>query len=174
MNYVDILVAVSVVLFTLLGFKDGFFRKLFGILSFFVGFIVATKLMGPFGKLIMGWFEFAPIFSYSFAFFAILMVVVLIFSLIYKWLGTKATVLKTINRIAGAFIGAGQGLLVASLFLILIKFADMPSEETKRESLFYPTIISLGPKVFDYALSVVPDSKSFFEEIEKNLEKYQE
>ena len=171
---VDILVVVSVVLFTLLGFKDGFFRKLYGILSFFVGFIVATKLMGPFGKLILGWFEFSPIFSYSVAFLTVLLVVALISSLIYKWLGTKATVLKTINRIAGALIGAGQGLLVASLILILIKFADMPSEETKRESIFYPTIINLGPKIFDYALSVVPDSESFFKEIEKNLEKYQE
>lgn len=174
MNYVDILVAVSVVLFAGLGFKDGFIRKLFGILSFFIGFVLATTLMGTVGKLIISWFEFTAIFSYTVAFFLILLAVILIFSLMYKWLGTKSNVLKMFNRFAGALLGAAQGLLGASLVLILLKFAEMPSEETKRESLFYTEIINIGPKVFDYALSVVPDSKSFFEEIEKNLEKYQD
>jgi membrane protein required for colicin V production len=174
MNYVDILVTVSVILFTLLGFKDGFFRKLIGIISFFVGFILATKFMGEVGRLIIGWFDFSHFFCYSLAFFLILAITVLIFGLLYKWLGTKATVLKMLNRFGGAILGAAQGLLISSLVLLVLKFADMPSEETKRESVFYPEIINIAPKVFDYALAVVPDSKSFFEEIEKNLKKYQE
>jgi membrane protein required for colicin V production len=172
MNYVDILVAVSVLVFLLLGFKDGFVRKLFGILALFVGFILATELMGTVGKLIIDWFEFSPIFSYCFGFFVVLFLVIIIFSLLYKWLGSKGTVLKTINRFFGAILGAAQGLLMASLVLLVLKFANLPSEETKRESLFYTDILNVAPKVFDYALSVVPDSKSFFEEIEKNLKKY--
>lgn len=173
-TYIDITIFIVVVLFVLLGYKDGFFRKIFSILSLFIGFIIATKLMGPFGELIMEWFDFPPFFSYPFAFFAILIAVMLIVMLLYKWLGSKGTVLKLINRFGGAFLGAAQGLLLMSLVLIVLKFADIPSEETKRDSFMYQHIINVAPKVFDFALTVVPESKTFFEEIEKNLEKYKD
>ncbi|MDI6804545.1 MAG: CvpA family protein [Bacteroidota bacterium] len=173
-TYIDIIVFITVLLFILLGYKDGFFRKVFSILSLFIGFIIATKLMGPFGKLIIEWFEFAPYFSYPFAFFAILITVMLIVMLIYRWLGSKGTVLKLINRFGGALLGAAQGLLLMSLALLVLKFVDVPSEETKRDSFMYIHIINVAPKVFDFALTAVPESKTFFEEIEKNLEKYKD
>ncbi len=173
-TYVDILILLTVVIFTLFGFKDGFFRKVFSILSFIIGFIAATKFMGKVGKLIMDWFEFSPLFSYLAAFFLILLSVIILFTLIYKWLSTKSTVLKLINRFAGAILGAIQGILIASLVLLVLKFGDIPSEETRNDSLLYKDIINVTPKVFDFFLSAVPESKSFFEEIQKQLEKYKD
>lgn len=173
-TYIDIIVFLAVLLFLLLGYKDGFFRKVFSILSFFIGFIIAIKLMGPFGRLIIEWFEFAPYFSYPVAFFTILIAVMLIVMVLYRWLGSKGTVLKLINRFGGALLGAAQGLLLMSLVLIVLKFVDIPSEETKRDSLMYNHIINVTPKVFDFVLTVVPESKTLFEEIGKDLEKYKD
>lgn len=173
-TYIDIIVFCAVLFFVLLGYKDGFFRKVFSILSLIIGFVIATKLMGPFGRLIIEWFEFAPYFSYPFAFFAILIAVMLIVMVFYRWLGSKGTVLKLINRFGGALLGAAQGLLLISLVLIVLKFVEFPSEETKRDSLMYNHIINITPKVFDFLLTTIPESKTLFEEIEKNLEKYKD
>lgn len=172
MNFVDILTAIALILFALLGFKDGFFRKLFGILTFFIAFIAATKLMDPVGDWIVDWFEFAPFFSYPFGFFISFLIVIFIINMLFRLLGPKATVLSILNRMFGALLGAAQGLLIASLILIILKFADIPSEQSKRESVFYHDIIEIAPKVFDSVLAVVPESKTFFEEIEKNLDRY--
>jgi membrane protein required for colicin V production len=172
MNFVDILTAISLILFALLGFKDGFMRKLFGILTFFIAFIAATKLMNPVGDWIIDWFEFAPFFSYLFGFFISFLIVIFLINMLFRLLGPKATVLSIFNRMSGALLGAAQGLLIASLILIILKFADIPSEQSKRESVFYHDIIEIAPKVFDSVLTVVPDSKTLFEEIEKNLDRY--
>ncbi|RCK77290.1 MAG: hypothetical protein IGBAC_1599 [Ignavibacteriae bacterium] len=92
----------------------------------------------------------------------------------YKWLSTKSTILKLINRFAGAILGAVQGILIASLVLLVLKFGDIPSEETRNDSLLYKDIVNVTPKVFDFFLGVVPESKSFFEEVQKHLEKYKD
>ncbi len=172
MIIMDIIIICVIVLFAILGFKDGFLRKLFGLIGLLVGFILATKFMGVLGKLIIEWFEFAPYFSYPLAFFSIFLAVILVFILLSKWLGSRGTIVKTLNRVAGGILGAAQGVLIASIVLIALKFADIPSEETKSKSILYPQIINIAPKVFDFALTVYPESKSFFEEIEKNLKKY--
>ncbi len=172
MNFVDILTILTLILFALLGFKDGFFRKIIGIFTFFIAFIAATKLMDPVGDWIVDWFEFAPFFSYPLGFFLSFLIVIFVINILFRLLGPKATVLSILNRIFGALLGAAQGLLIASLFLIVLKFANLPSEQSKRESVFYNNIIELAPKVFDTVLAIVPDSKTFFDEIEKNLDRY--
>lgn len=173
-TYIDILILLTVLIFTFFGFKDGFFRKVFSILSLILGFILATKFMGVLGKLIIEWFDFSVLFSYLFAFFAIFFFVILLFTLIYKWLSTKSNVLKFVNRFAGAILGAIQGILMASLVLLVLKFADIPSEETKSDSLLYKDIVNVTPKVFDFFLKTIPESKSFFEEVQTHIEKYKE
>lgn len=173
-TYIDVLILLTVLIFTFFGFKDGFFRKVFSILSLIIGFIIATKFMGVLGKLIIEWFDFSPLFSYLSAFFAILFFVILLFTLIYKWLSTKSTVLKLINRLSGAVLGAVQGILIASLVLLVLKFADIPSEETKNDSLLYKDIVNVTPRIFDFFLRTIPESKSFFEEVQSHLEKYKD
>lgn len=172
MNYIDILITILVILFALLGFKDGFSRKLFGILTFFIAFIFSTLLMNPVGDVIVDWFEFTPHFSYPFAFFISIICVIFIINITFRFLGPKATVLSTTNRLLGALTGCAQGLLVTSLILIVLKFVSLPSNYSKKESIFYDKIINIAPKVFDSLLSIVPNSKTFFEEIENSLNRY--
>lgn len=173
-TYIDILILATISLFTILGFKDGFFRKVFSILSFIIGFILATKFMGVLGKLIVEWFEFSPLFSYLFAFLFILFFVILIFALVYKWLSTKSTVLKLVNRFGGAILGAVQGILIASIVLLVLKIANIPSKETQEDSLLYKDLVNVTPRIFDFFLTTIPESKTFFEEVQSHLEKYKE
>lgn len=173
-TYVDIIILITVILFIVLGFRDGFFRKVFSLISLIVGFLLATKLMTLVGKLIIDWFDFSPLYSYLFAFFGIFFAVTIILALLYRWLGTKSSVLKLINRFTGALLGGLQGILIASLVLLVLKFADVPSEEIRNDSLLYEDIVNVAPKVFDFILSSIPESKSFFEEVGKHIEKYKE
>ena len=172
MGLIDILILVGLSLFVILGFKDGFFKKILGILGFLAGLICATKFMNPVGEKIMRWLDFSKDISHVLAFSAIFLAVVLLQILFYRWFGSSGTgTLKIWSRFAGAIVGIGQGALAISLILIMFNIFEMPSEEGKKESVLYHPILNTVPIVFDYTTTWIPESKAFIDELKEHFEK---
>ena len=172
MTITDILILVAMLLSMVLGFRDGFFKKLFGIIGFYFGLVCATKLMNPFGGFIIGWLDFSKNTSYVLAFFIVFLFIVVIQNLVYRWFGSSGTgTLKIRTRLFGSLLGAVQGAVAISLVIIALDIFGTPSEQEKEESLFYGEFLKVAPLVFDYTTAWVPESKAFLDEVKETFQR---
>lgn len=173
MNITDILILLCLLVFIVIGFRDGFFKKVFGIIGFWGGLIVATKFMAPLGDLVSSWINSSEEISLILAFFSLFLFVVIAVNLGYRWFGQSSSEShKFVSRAAGALLGAGQGAMAISLVLIMFSLIDIPDEETQNESLFYSQCIDVAPTVFDYSTQWIPESKAFYDELKGRVKKY--
>ena len=173
MTYFDLLIIGEVALAGLLGYRDGFFRKIFGILSFLVGLIVATTYTGKVGRAIDYILPISMEFSYILAFFLLFLSIILLQNILYKILAKGRETLKFPSRMGGALLGAAQGTLVASLLLLMLGIFQIPSDSTKQESIFYKPVLNIAPRFFDYWSLVVPQSRDLYDMLKKDLHLYE-
>ena len=176
MTITDVLILIGILVFVLLGFRDGFFKKIFGILGFLAGLICATKFMGQLADYLNVWLGIGGDAALILGFFSIFIAVILLVNLSYRWFGESGSdTLKYWSRLAGGFLGAAQGAVAVSLVLIMFQDLDLISPETKRDSLLYDSSLKIAPRVFDYMTRWMPTSKKFEDElkdIKEKLEKY--
>jgi membrane protein required for colicin V production len=173
MTTTDIGIIIGIILYMLLGFRDGFFKKVFGILGFWGGLILAIKFMSPLSEYLMEWMSFSDDVSLILAFFLIFLFVVVAVNLMYRWFGKSGSENLTVkSRMAGAVLGAAQGLVGISLLLIMLSFFDVPEQADRDSSSLYRNIVKIAPKVFDYSTQWMPESKAFFDVIAEKIERF--
>ena len=56
MNFIDIIIVIAIAIGFLLGFKDGFVRKLVGIIGFITAVVVAIFFSSHLGRIIESFF----------------------------------------------------------------------------------------------------------------------
>jgi membrane protein required for colicin V production len=164
----DILILVGILLYAALGVRDGFFRKLYGIIVFVVALIAATKLMAPFSEFLINSMEFSETTAIILAIFIVFIGVIIIASLLYRWFGKSAS--DTINiwsRIFGGVLGFAQGIVAVSLILVMLGLFDIPSKEDKEGSALYEDVYQVTPNILDYTTRWLPSSKRFLDEIKE-------
>ncbi len=173
MTMIDMLIIFGITLFVALGFRDGLFKKMYSLLGFWGGLILAIKFMSPFSEVIAAGFDFSTEVCLILAFFIIFLAAVVITNLIYRWFGQSATdTIPILSRIAGAFLGGFQGLVAISLVLIMFNILDVPSEDEQKEAVLYKKTMRIAPKVFDYSTQWIPSTKSFYEEIKAKIDRF--
>ncbi|MBI4810748.1 MAG: CvpA family protein [Ignavibacteriales bacterium] len=171
MSLTDILIFIGILLFVALGIKDGFFKKLYGIIGFLGGLIAATKLMSPLADILIDWFDFTRETSMILGFAIVFLFSIVVVNLLYRWFGHSGSEsIKFWSRITGGIIGAFQGMVAVSLILVMLDLFQIPGEETKNDSVLYEDTYQLAPTIFDYSTRWMPDSKMFFEEIKDVIE----
>jgi uncharacterized membrane protein required for colicin V production len=173
MNSIDIFIIIGISLFIVLGYRDGFFKKVFGILGFWAGFILAIKFIDPVSGLIGDWFSYSVEVSLVLAFFVIFLVTVVLVNLLYRWFGKSTNEnLMVRSRIAGAVLGGGQGLVAVSLVLLMFSLFDMPSDDDRRGSILYVKTTHIAPRVFDYSTQWIPSSQQFLDVIRSKIQRF--
>ncbi len=171
MAITDICILVGIALFALLGFRDGFFRKLFGIMGLIIGLLAATRFMGDLGENIVRWLDFSPDVSYVLAFSFLFMFSMVIVNILYRWFGRSSReTLSMRSRFVGAILGIGQGLVSVSLLLIMFGIFDIPASDERDSAVFYEPIRDIAPTVYNYTTSWLPESKDFFELVKTKFE----
>jgi membrane protein required for colicin V production len=166
MVLLDLLIILILVATTLLGIKDGFFKKVFGVLGFWLGFVLATKYMGLVAGWLISWLDLESDAAHILGYAVIFTAVVVAVNLGYRWFGQSGKeTLSPKSRIAGGVFGFAEGLVLASLLLLAMSIFNEPDDQTKRESAFYYSLITVAPDVFDYSLSWMASGTEFVDEI---------
>lgn len=173
MVLVDIYIIVGVLLFGLLGFRDGFFKKIFGTIGIWGGLIAAVNYMNPLSDQVAQWLDFSTELAVVMSFLIIFLCSVLAVNLVYRWFGRSASDTMGIRtRLAGAVLGCGQGLVTVSLVLIMLSIFDTPDEQEKTSSVLYTKMLKVAPVVFDFSTRWMATSTTFLEVLRAKIDKF--
>jgi len=130
LNWVDILVLLAVILYSIQGFSLGFLSALIDFVSFALSFLLGISFYGFVAGLLVKFFSIPQGFANAIGFFVVAVLFEIIFVFLIKTLisvfptlrveESKKRLVKLTNKIFGLVPGTLSGLLLSSFILSLI------------------------------------------------------
>lgn len=174
MNLLDFLILLPIAYFCYRGFMNGIIKEVLSIVGIILAVFLTFQYMDPVSAAIRPLFSekasFIPFVSGLLIFIGTLAIVNLIAFLSKKFLETVK--LNFINRLAGLGFGfLKSGIIVSAVLLILAGF-NIPSKQSRDESVTYSYVIYLAPWAYDTVAAVYPGAEDFSTTVSKTLKKY--
>ena len=139
MNYLDIIIAASLLYGTIKGLSNGLVNEVTSLLALFIGVYVAinfSEFLEPkFIDILDGYQQFAPVLAFGILF--------LVSVLCVKYLGivvdklTKALALGIFSRLFGGVFGFLKVVVIFSFLLFFITDYNLVDKKTKEESVLF-------------------------------------
>lgn len=164
MNLVDALILIGVLVGFILGFKDGFVRKLIGITGFVVAIFCAVYLSGNLGLMIENAFQIEFYLSEIIAGILIFFGIIIIFTIIKRVVHPFDKVNNLINQLVGGIVGVIQILYFLSALFLILNIFSFPDEENRKSSVFYDNTFKIIPLTIDYLSTYTPQPKQIIKD----------
>lgn len=170
MTLLDIIIIIVLLVGFILGFKDGFVRKLVSLIGLAAAIYFSVVLASSAGKLIESVtgieFYLSELIGGAVIFILFMIVIAILKRVIHPF----DKVNNLLNQILGGVVGFIQILFFLSAVFVLIKIFNLPSEQTVKSSIIYPPVYSVIPKTIDYLHEYTPDSRKLIKDyiIEKD------
>ncbi|WP_407931216.1 CvpA family protein, partial [Ignavibacterium album] len=148
----------------ILGFKDGFLRKLIGVIGFVAAVFLAAYFKTQVGRFIESTFSIEYYLAEIMAALLIFFLTVLVFSILKRIIHPFDKINSLINQIVGGVVGILQLLIFLSAVFLLLNIFNIPDKNTRNKSLFYEQTYSIIPSAFNLLKDYTPST----EEIIKN------
>lgn len=150
MNIFDIIIFVVVFIGFVLGYKDGFIRKLIGLIGIVLAIYLAIKFAFTLGEIIESVTGIEIYLSEIIAGILIFLAVILIFSVLKRFIHPFDKVNNFINQFIGGFVGSLQILFFLSGLFIILNVFNTPDKESKENSWFYHKVYNIIPVTIDF------------------------
>lgn len=164
MILLDILIITAVIVGFILGFKDGFIRKLVGLAGFIIAILASVFFAGKIGLFIESIFRIeyylAEIIGGLFIFFTIMTIFMLLKRVVHPF----DKVNNLINQIVGGIVGSLQLLYFLSAIFIIVNVFDQPDKQTRQQSLFYHPTYQVIPLTIQYLSNYTPQPRQLIED----------
>ncbi len=164
MNILDLIIVIVALVGFVLGFKDGFVRKLIGLIGFGLGIYLAVKFASILGKYIEKTFAIEFYLSQIIAGIMIFLAVILIFAIIKRLVHPFDKVNNWINQLLGGFFGAVQILFFLSAVFFLMNIFNAPSKKITQKSYLYPKVYNIIPDTINYLNDYTPKAKEMIKD----------
>jgi len=160
----DFLFLLPLIVFAVLGFRDGLVRKLVAIVCVIGAMFAAQYFQQDLGKIMRRELSVDPADAPAQAYFIIFMGIVLLQSLLYRLL-TKAYKIGGIaDRTIGSALGLFEGMLIISVILVMLSLQGIPDRKLARDSRLYSLLVGIAPRITDIATTAVPDVQESLKE----------
>lgn len=149
------------------GLRKGFIIAVFSVLGFVVGIAAALKLSAIVAVKLSahtGTAKWLPALSFLIVFLAVAFIVSLVGKVIQKTFET--VMLGWINRLAGVALFILLYSIIYSVFLFYAVQLHFIKLETINNSIVYPYLQPLAPKIINSVGTVVPWFKNMFYQLE--------
>jgi membrane protein required for colicin V production len=160
----DILIIASVIVGFILGFKDGFIRKLVGLVGFLLAVVAAVFFAGKLGKLIENLFGIEYYLAEIFGGIIIFILIIAIFMVLKRVVHPFDKVNNLINQIVGGVVGAIQILFFLSAIFIILNIFNLPEKKTREQSIFYYLTYQVIPLTIQYVSNYTPEPRKLIED----------
>ncbi len=164
MNILDISIVVITLFGFILGFKDGFVRKIIGLIGFALAIYLSIKFASQVGHLIAESLGLDFALSKIVSAIAIFFLVELVFAIIKRVIHPFDKVNNLINQLLGGVMGAAQILFFISASLYILALFDIPSKKAKEESKLYASVAGILPSAINYINEYKPETKEILDD----------
>ena len=164
MNLIDLIIIVIALIGFILGFKDGFVRKLVGFVGFILAFVLAINFASDLGKYLETTFAIEYYLSELIAGAFIFIGTILIFAYLKRVVHPFDKVNNLVNQIIGGVVGMIQILFFLSASLYILNVFSVPSEMAKNNSLTYKSVYGIIPGTINMVSNYTPDAKKKIKE----------
>ena len=163
----DLILFSPLILYTVLGVRDGLVRKLVSIGAIVLALFLGQAYMRDVGQWLIANVGTSPSSAPSLGFFYIFVIVTLAVSVIYKVTSDNYKIGGVADKVLGAILGFVQGALIASSLLLILAFQGVPSRDTIRDSRLYKPLVNLAPQIIDLGAEVGPGAVKNLENLTK-------
>lgn len=170
MNPIDLVIIVTLLVGFILGFKDGFVRKLIGIIGFILAIVLASLFKYELGKMIEYVFGIENYLSEIMGAIVIFFGVILVFTLLKRIIHPFDKVNNLINQLIGGAVGIIQLLFFLSAVFLLLNVFDVPAKSVKESSALYNITYKVIPTTIDFISSYTPNPKKMIKEYIKDAD----
>ena len=153
MNYLDIIIAIILLLFGFKGFRKGLVIEVVTLLAFGVGIYGAMHFSDFTAEHLRDFMEINPKYLNTIAFLLTFILLVIGVNLLGRWVTSlvKAMNLNFWNKLGGGVFGLAKGLLLCSTMLLVFnnfQWTGLIKEEVRKESLLYPYVEKTVPYLY--------------------------
>lgn len=164
MNYLDIIIVVAVFIGFLLGFKDGFVRKLIGIIGFIIAIIITFLFSSYLGRIIEGAFGIEFYLAEIMAGVLLFSLIMIVTTILKRVIHPFDKVNNLINQLIGGMIGILQLLFFISALFLLLNIFDFPDKKSQKDSFLYKYAYGFIP----YSINLLKDYTPSTEDVIKD------
>ena len=174
MNYLDIIIAIILILFAIGGLRNGIIKETFSLVAFIGGLYGAFKLSDYVGKWLGEIINVSPEWMSVISF----IIVFIALALIINWLGNLLSDLISsinlgfIDRIGGLVFGVAKGFLLIGVLILILDFfgiKDIIKEETRENSKLYKSSEKVAAWIYDNKDGWLKDLNEKYEKVEKQF-----
>ena len=153
MNYLDIIIAIILLLFGFKGFRKGLIIEVVTLVAFAVGIYGAMHFSDFTAEHLQDFMEINPKYLNTIAFVLTFVLLVIGVNLLGRWVTSlvKAMNLNFWNKLGGGVFGLAKGLLLCSTFVLVLnnmQWLGVIKEEVRKESLLYPYVEKTVPYLY--------------------------
>ena len=159
MNPIDLIIIITVLVGFILGFKDGFVRKLIGLVGFGLAIVLAAMFKDDLGEMVEFAFDIEIYLAEIIGGITIFIGVILIFTLLKRVVHPFDKVNNLINQIVGGMVGMFQLLYFLSAVFLLLNIFDIPGKSVKDSSAFYNITYNVIPATIDLLTNYASEPK---------------
>ena len=164
MILLDILIVATIVIGFILGFKDGFIRKMVGLIGFILAIISAVFFAGKLGKIIESVFGIEYYLAEIIGGLLIFIFIIAVFTILKRIVHPFDKVNNLLNQIVGGIVGAIQILYFLSAIFIIVNIFNLPEKQTREDSLFYKSTYQVIPLTIEYVSNYTPEPRKLIED----------
>jgi membrane protein required for colicin V production len=168
MSTIDIILGIFLIYFAFKGFTNGFIISIATLAGMVLGFYAASH----FSEFTANWLQQDMGLKSSnirlIAYVVTFVIVIILIFLLGRFLTgvVKTAGLGIVNRLAGAILGIGKGLLLASFLILLFARIDpkgsLLTPEQKKNSVLYKPVSAIAP-------AVIPLLQKYYDEVHEYL-----
>lgn len=155
-NYLDILLAVLLLLFAWSGFRKGLVIEIATLAALVLGLFLAYYFSGFVSEKLKDFFsisdQYLEIISFIVVFIGVIIFVMLVGKLFEKLI--DVLMLGFLNKLAGAIFGIFKGALFISIFIFIVGYVSSGhyffKKETRDSAILYKPISSIAPAMFSW------------------------
>lgn len=159
MSTIDLIIVISSLIGFVLGFKDGFLRKLIGISGFIAAILLAALFKSRLGRFIESSFYIEYYLAEIMAGLLIFFAIVILFSILKRVVHPFDKINSLLNQLVGGVVGIIQVLIFISAVFLLLNIFDIPDKSSRKSSVFYEPTYSIIPSAFNLLKDYTPSTE---------------
>ena len=149
MNYLDIIIAVSLLYGLIKGFSNGLVKEVTSLLALFIGVYVAINfseyLEPKFIDILDGYQEFVPVLAFGILFLVSVLCIKALGFIIDKL--TKALALGIFSRVLGGVFGVLKVVVIFSFLLFFFIDYNLVNKQAKDDSVLFEPLADLAKTI---------------------------